>query len=287
MINVQAGQQTLGAFAGPDEVVGRVALVRIPAGQIMLGEQLADPETGAGLQALLPPGMRAITLDLDEATASSNFLLPGNRVDLVGRVPGEGEIEDVARAIVQNVRVLAVGTQMSTARREEQVDDYDGGPAEAVKTVTLEVSVTQAAALELAYRSGATPRIVMRPHGDATDADTAAVTMTALRGRTERDAPAFDTNPAGTDGLGGFTDFASDAPATPAVPTRTITVIRGGVETRVEVETDQPADEAPADAPAPTFATLLGELLPDLPQNPQPTPAGLTSAGGLGADLDD
>ena len=306
VINVQAGDQTANAFNAINDVVGRVALTRISTGQIMLSDALADPETGAGLQALLPVGMRAITLNLDDATAASNFLVPDCRIDLIGRIPagrGEGS-EDMARAIVQNIRVLAVGRQTSAVRRERNFADGEApgqqGNDRAARTITVEVSVEQANALELAYRSGATPRVVMRPHGDRDAVDVAGVTLTALRGEAAQKGGTTFDRPLGGDrfGPGGDTTFTSgdarlvDADA-PAAASRTITVIRGGVETTVQVA--EPGRATTGDRPSLNIAGMLGELLPDLPDafdgddihDTQDTDDAGLSGGGLDDPIDE
>ena len=65
------------------KVVGRVPLERVLAHDLVRIERLADEDAGQGMPALIPPGMRAISLKITDASAVGGFLNPGNFVDVL------------------------------------------------------------------------------------------------------------------------------------------------------------------------------------------------------------
>lgn len=94
-----------------EEVVGRVAMERILAGEFIREERLADPEAGVGLPAIIPRGMRAMQVPVTNASAVSGFLNPGNFVDVIA-VCMRAEPPEV-RTLLQSVTVLAVNDRMT------------------------------------------------------------------------------------------------------------------------------------------------------------------------------
>ena len=301
LLRIEADAAAPGSLYGFDAAVGRVVLAPVAQGQMLLEGQLAGAESGAGLQALLPPGRRAVTIELDSATAAANFLMPGSRVDLVASVRGTDQ-NDTARTVVQDVKVMAVGTQTSTRAAEEL--DVEGEAADySTKTITLEVSPEQAQIIDLAYRSGAQPRPVLRPSGDTLATEDVVVTLAMLRG--DKPEPAAPTQSPfdelfGTDGIDDDAapmandPFAATAGADVGQPqTRTITVIRGGIPMEVQV----PVKERPAaqDAPrrladgggaapvaGPLFDWLLGGTpVPAKPAAPADAPTFAGDATGF------
>src|SRR5687768_4532598 len=92
------------------DVIGGVAAIEIPKGTEIVAPMLAAGGSGTGLQALVPPGMRAISLEVNEFSGVGGMLAPGSRVDvLVTLAAKEAGGEPVSRTIVQNVKVTAVG----------------------------------------------------------------------------------------------------------------------------------------------------------------------------------
>lgn len=128
-----------------DSVVGMVMTSDVYAGEqivrdrlVRIGETNADRNT---LAYALKPGMRAVTIFVNQDTGLANFLKPGNRVDVLGNytheetrpvLNNESQLEWVqvptSQILVQNVAVLAVGTTMD----KNGTGEYT--------TVTLEVT---------------------------------------------------------------------------------------------------------------------------------------------------
>ncbi|MEM8873465.1 MAG: Flp pilus assembly protein CpaB [Planctomycetota bacterium] len=255
-----------GAFADPSEVAKRIALVSYGEGQTVLADQTADPESPAGIAALLSPGTRAVVVKIDDEIAKSGVLMPESRVDVVGTVFGSGELPDISRTFVKDVKVIAIGRQTS----RHLAENGEGTEPQELQTptATLEVTTEEAQVLELAFRS-AKARLVLRPMNDGEPIEIPAFTLNDLRGQSDfGDELGFagvgaDNDPFAERDFDAQGDADMFADVAPEPKTRQITVIRGGVETRITV----PVREKKADAE--TEATpAAGEVEPVTPKTP-------------------
>jgi pilus assembly protein CpaB len=163
-----------GSFRSVAELRDRVAQLYLGRGQPITENLLAPTGTGSGLQAVIPPGMRAISVEVNEFSSVGGMLLPGCHVDVLATVPGENNGEMIARTVVQNVTVTAVGQRMTPKPK-------DGEEPQAFRSVTLLASPSEAEAIELAAVSGR-PRLVLRNTNDKVLTNTPGVTAAALRG---------------------------------------------------------------------------------------------------------
>jgi pilus assembly protein CpaB len=136
-----------GAFTRSAELVDRVVATAISASEVVLAGKLAAKGSGEGLTALIVPGARAVSVQVNEISGVSGFIQPGTRVDvLFTRVFSNG---DAATAtILQNVRVLAYGRQLDPAAA---VDPRDTSRP---TVATLLVTQEQAEKLVLAEQRG-------------------------------------------------------------------------------------------------------------------------------------
>ena len=147
---VPVSQVPEGAFADPQELVGKITVQSVPAGSVVTKAVLALPGTASGLAFALPPSQRAVTIALDPADGIDAFVYPGDHVDiLVTDEPGAGPAE--TRTVLQNVALLAVGTKTAA-------DSTTASPsppaAVGASHVTVGVSPLQAQALVLAAARG-------------------------------------------------------------------------------------------------------------------------------------
>jgi pilus assembly protein CpaB len=156
-------------FSDPAEVVGRVAATQLLRGQPIIETLLAPKGSGSGLAALIPPGMRAVTLSVDEVTGVAGYVTPGCRVDILLTVRDDKN-EMAGRCLAQNVQVTAVGTR-----------SQDGADASSGHSVTLLVTPSQAELLELASSDGR-PRLVLRSSRDHLTDELEPVTQAELIG---------------------------------------------------------------------------------------------------------
>jgi pilus assembly protein CpaB len=136
-----------GAFVKGADVVDRVVAVALFASETVLSGKLAAKGSGEGLTALIAPGARAVSVQVNEISGVSGFIQPGTRVDvLYTRVFSNG---DAATAtILQNVKVLAYGRQFDPAAAVDPKDTSRPTVA------TLLVSQEEAEKLVLAGQRG-------------------------------------------------------------------------------------------------------------------------------------
>jgi pilus assembly protein CpaB len=219
-------------FSNPDQVVNRVVgqtpLVR---GQAILETLLAPTGSGRGLEALVPPGMRAVTIEVNEYTGVGGMLEPGCRVDLVSVMRDDKTKEAVARTVLQNIKVSAIG------RSTAPVEPVPGQPLPPpANSVTILVTPQQVQTLQLASMSGR-PWLVLRSLRDGTEVPIEGTTISEVLGHGAGDQNREDSTE--TANAGGP---ANPAPVTPVVSTttdtapqpqfvrRTVSIIREGVE---------------------------------------------------------
>ena len=246
---VAAGSVPAGAFTSPAEAADRVALVRMVKDQPVLEGMLAPQGTAAGVQALIPPGMRAITIQVNEFSGLAGLLTPGCHVDIISVLRGGGgqTQQDVARTIAQNVEVRAVGKQISAGAAAAPKEGEAVAP---MTSVTLLVSPAQAEAMQLAG-SGGQPWLVLRNARDTAAVDSEGTTVADLRGEARKaglpetepvtvpvaivtPAPEPTTKPA-VEPEDPFVETPAPPAAPPAPRTRDVTFIRATKEEVVQV----------------------------------------------------
>jgi pilus assembly protein CpaB len=155
-----------GAFGKVAEVTAakRIVLMPIDTNEAVLASKITGPGQRATLSAMLDPGMKAITVRVNDVEGVAGFILPGDRVDVLLTRTGEknNATNDV---VLQNVRVLGID-QLADQRAEK--------PA-VVKAVTIEVDPTDGQKVALAATVG-TLSLLLRKAGEVTESDTRRVT---------------------------------------------------------------------------------------------------------------
>jgi pilus assembly protein CpaB len=150
-----------GAFARISDIVGagkRVVLTAIEANEPVLSVKITGPGQRATLSALVKPGMKAVTIRVNDVDGVGGFVLPGDHVDVA--LTRQTDKENASTQVVlQNVRVLAI---------DQVADERVANPAVA-KSVTLEVDTVGAQKLGLAGSIGSLS-LLLRKAGE-TDSD--------------------------------------------------------------------------------------------------------------------
>jgi pilus assembly protein CpaB len=183
-----ARNQVPGAFANPQQVVNRGVIATIAENEPITPRNVADPASGAGLPPVIPPGMRAISVRVNEVVGVAGFVLPGTRVDLVVTVDDDGDPgtrdEAMSRTVLSNLLVLTAGT------RYDQQEGRQGQPQRST-VVTLAVLPEDAERIALATNEG-TISLALRNPTDAEPTKTDGIRFAQLmRG----DAPTPVVNP--------------------------------------------------------------------------------------------
>ncbi|HTG94899.1 MAG TPA: Flp pilus assembly protein CpaB [Pyrinomonadaceae bacterium] len=173
-----------GTFESADKLVGRVAVVNIPAREPITESRLAPEGTAAGLSAVIPEGYRAMTVKVDDAAGISGFIMPGAFVDVVVVIDpreGSGMQDPISKIVLQNIKVLANGQNIDKPENQRE--------ANSVKAVTLQVTPEQAEKLALASNEGKL-QLVMRNQIDQGDEQTKGVNKRELITGSDRAMPA-------------------------------------------------------------------------------------------------
>jgi len=193
------------------EGVNRVAVTEIFEGEQVISDMLAPADVGASLSYVVPKGMRAVTLAMNEVADVAGFVAPGDRVDIVGTVTAGGSPE-TSRIFLQNVLVLAAA---------QQADQKPGQPAKVTTSVTLALTPEQVEALTEIDNSGKV-RLALRPAGTSRIVETRGqTTLSALNGGAA--APAVVAAPVSRP----IPVILRVTPAAPA-PSQTVEIWRGG-----------------------------------------------------------
>ena len=125
----------------------RTVLRAMEKGEALLQVKVTKPGADAGVSSRLATGMRAFAINVDVSSGVSGFLRPEDRIDIywTGRGVDElGEGQAVTKLILANVHIIAV----------DQIADTDRTGPTIARTVTVEVTPRQVAALAQAQSSG-------------------------------------------------------------------------------------------------------------------------------------
>ncbi|HUO28217.1 MAG TPA: Flp pilus assembly protein CpaB [Bryobacteraceae bacterium] len=161
-----------GALRKEEEIVGRGVISAIFSGEPLVEDRLAPKGGGAGLAALIPKGMRAVAIRVNEIVGVAGFAVPGMRVDVLicGSPPGSTATGGVTRTLLQDVQVLSAGQHFQK--------DVEGKPI-SVPVVNLLVTPQQAEMLSLASTE-ATIQLVLRNPLDSAIAKTTGSAVVEL-----------------------------------------------------------------------------------------------------------
>lgn len=103
-------------FGEVSDVVGRVAKQDLFPGEPIFTEKLSGSDTNGGLPAVIPQGLRAVSVAVTEVKGVAGFVKPGDRVDVLStfEVDKEGTSDKLrtTRTVLQNVLVLASAQTM-------------------------------------------------------------------------------------------------------------------------------------------------------------------------------
>ncbi len=160
-----------GAFAKISDVMSggrRVVLAAIEANEPVLALKITGAGQRATLSALVKPGMKAVTIRVNDVEGVGGFVLPGDHVDVVlTRQLEKGSA--TTQVVLQNTRVLAV----------DQSADERGAKAAVAKSVTLEVDTVEAQKLWLSSSVGSLS-LLLRKAGETGETRTRKVTLSDL-----------------------------------------------------------------------------------------------------------
>jgi len=136
-----------------EDVKGSMTRVSFLRGEPMRRDKLVKAGAGGFMSAILPAGMRAVAIKIDNSgdSTAGGFILPNDRVDVI-RVFRDDEATKArgsevlgTQTILTNVRILAIG---------QNVQEENGKKVVVGGNATLELDPTQAELIVLAQHSG-------------------------------------------------------------------------------------------------------------------------------------
>jgi len=189
------------------DLTGRSTAFPIFKGEPVSEGRLAPNGSGAGLASLIPPGMRAVAIHVNDVVGVAGFVVAGTHVDvlssgsaagggggggssvsgspigsLLGGLSiggmrfggsgggGGGGADTVTKTILQNITVLSAG--------QDYKQSPDGKPI-TVQVVNLLVTPQQAEMLSLASNE-TTIQLILRNPGDKEPSRTRGVTLSSI-----------------------------------------------------------------------------------------------------------
>jgi pilus assembly protein CpaB len=169
-----------GTYSLRSKVLGRGVILPISRGEFILPSKLAPENAGSGLPSLIPPGMRAVSVRVNEVVSVAGFVGPGTRVDILLTGTPNGSSEDQTTTVLQNVAVIAAG---------QHLERNAAGDAQNTPVITLLVSPDDAERLTLASAEGRI-QLALRNPLDTHQDEVAAVNAKGLyKGGTPAAAP--------------------------------------------------------------------------------------------------
>lgn len=165
-----AEQVPEGYIAQPVDAIGRGLITAVNTNEPLLTSKLAERGTGAGLPIVIPEGMRAMSIAVDQVVGVAGFVIPGTRVDVLLTFQPPNSEETVTQIILQNLTVLTAG---QVVQRDEE------GKPMLVNVVTLMLDPRQAEHLSLATAQGRI-QLALRNMLDVDEASTPGIRESGL-----------------------------------------------------------------------------------------------------------
>jgi pilus assembly protein CpaB len=177
VVQKPAEEATPDALSNTGDAVGMVATSDIPEGTQITPGELAKLATPPPPALVVPKGMRAVTIPIDQVKGVAGLLRPGDRVDVIA-IPPRSAGTPMAYTILRDVNVLAVGQATWTVQPEVVPSAAPGAaatpPAAFVQPATATLAVTPAEADLLASADvNAILRLALRPQGEPARSTTA------------------------------------------------------------------------------------------------------------------
>ena len=136
--------------ADESSFVGAVVRQPLTAGEPVTATAVVKPGDRGFLAAVLEPGMRAISVPIDEAAGNAGLVLPGDRVDLILTQTVNVDNDPagarrVSETVLEDLRVIAMGRRLTSGEGEE---------GQASRTATLEAPPAAVERIALAGELG-------------------------------------------------------------------------------------------------------------------------------------
>ena len=176
-----------GGFSRVEDVAGRPVISSIQPDEAIVETRIAPRGSGFGVAPMIPSGMRALAVRVNDVAGVAGFVLPGMRVDVLvtGKPPGADDT--TTTTALQNVTVLSAGQNVEADGKSQSIS---------VPVVTLLVTPAQAESLALAASEGHI-QLVLRNSNDQQLTPTRGRQLRELyaRGETREPTPPVERRP--------------------------------------------------------------------------------------------
>ena len=160
------------AILDKTNILNKTSKETIYEGEQILKTRLADNENSS-LAYQIPLGKRAITININEASAVGYFINVGDTVDII--VTLEKDIQDptiptMSKTILQNITILGIGQEKDVLEKVQQKSDkvankMTNSTENTTKTVTLALTEQESEKIAIAEQIG-TLRLSLRGVND-------------------------------------------------------------------------------------------------------------------------
>ena len=193
------------AFTGLEQLDGKVTNLPISAGEQVLSTKFFARKEDSGLAFRIPPGKRAVSVNVNEVISTGGLIVPGDFVDIIALFGAAGNgsssgaqadpMQDSAGMVLQNIEVLAIaqslqGPAAELSNTQALAGQVTGNRAdtrqEAVarpnaRTATLAVTPEEAQKLVLAESRGQI-RLALRGLEDHATVGVGSTRLAQVRG---------------------------------------------------------------------------------------------------------
>jgi pilus assembly protein CpaB len=145
MVTIPQSAVPPGAFSSTSKVLGRGAVLPMSNGEFILPGKLAALNAGAGLPSMIPQGMRAVSVRVNDVVSVAGFVQPGTRVDVLSTGNQGAGNDRQTTTVLENVAVIAVG---------KSLDRNASADGQTAPVITLLVSPDDAQKLALVSQEG-------------------------------------------------------------------------------------------------------------------------------------
>jgi pilus assembly protein CpaB len=164
--NVPSSDVITGAIGTTEGLVGKVTRVAVVANEQISDQKLISTDAAVvgsnpALSLLVEPGMRAVSAEMSALIGAGGNIRPGDYVDVILIVEVKGTGPDgqtfndtVAGTVLQNVKVLAIDQERTSAEVAAGSDDKSKSENEAATSATLALNPTQAEVIAVADQCG-------------------------------------------------------------------------------------------------------------------------------------
>ena len=165
-VSVPEKEQPKGVFLEEKALIDRTLLFPVSANAALTQNQFAAIGGIEGVSATIPPGKRAVSVPVTDATSAAGLILPRSHVDVVFTRTGSMS-EALSKVILEDIVVLSVGRMTEVVATDPKAPAASAttsiSTATTSRAITLLVTPEEAAKMELAKNNGKIGLVLRNP----------------------------------------------------------------------------------------------------------------------------